>query len=258
LGEALDELEGRADPLTTAVLSGFLAITYARLGEFAAAERALSRAERYAAQGDEIARLDSLIARTAIHLESGDIDEGSALAAQCAETSEVLGAVSCAVAANVFLGQGRLIQEDALGAKGPLERGLELSLVTYMAPMRTLAKGMLGSVRARLGDIPAGDAGWNDALAAAHEGGDRFGEAVTLWGRARTHVRQSTPDWAAALTDLDAAVVLFEAMDARPSVARALRDRAQVLRALGHTSEGDDAERRSRELANQIGLKDFK
>jgi len=41
-------------------------------------------------------------------------------------------------------------------------------------------------------------------------------------------------------------------------VARALRDRAQVLRALGHTSEGDDAERRSRELANQIGLKDFK
>ncbi|HEV8470422.1 MAG TPA: hypothetical protein VGR46_12520 [Candidatus Limnocylindria bacterium] len=258
LSEALDELEGRADPLTTAVLSGFLAITYARLGEFAAAERALSRAERYAAQGDEIARLDSLIARTAIHLERGDIDEGSALAAQCAETSEVLGAVSCAVAANVFLGQGRLIQEDALGAKGPLERGLELSLVTYMAPMRTLAKGMLGSVRARLGDIPAGDAGWNDALAAAHAGGDRFGEAVTLWGRARTHVRQSTPDWAAALTDLDAAVVLFEVMDARPSVARALRDRAQVLRALGHTSEGDDAERRSRELANQIGLKDFK
>src|SRR5439155_1620709 len=121
--EALDELEGRADPLTTAVLSGFLAITYARLGEFADAERALSRADRYAAQGDEIARLDSLIARTAIHLESGDIDEGSALAAQCAETSEVLGAVSCAVAANVFLGQGRLIQEDALGAKGPRERG---------------------------------------------------------------------------------------------------------------------------------------
>src|SRR5439155_7660469 len=32
LSEALDELEGRADPLTTAVLSGFLAITYARLG----------------------------------------------------------------------------------------------------------------------------------------------------------------------------------------------------------------------------------
>jgi tetratricopeptide (TPR) repeat protein len=257
LSEALEELEGRTDALSTAVLSGFLAITYARLGEFAEAEVALSHAERFAAQGDEIARLDSLISRSAMNLERGDVAEGSALALRCAETSETLGAVSCAVASNVFLGQGRLIQEDVVGAKAPLERGLELSLVTYMAPMRTLAKGMLGSVRARLGDAPAGDAGWNDALAAAHAGGDRFGEAVTLWGRARTHVRQSTPDWAAALRDLDAAVVLFDAMEARPSLARTLRDRAQVLREVGRGGEADDADRRSREIAGQIGLKDF-
>ncbi|MGH2472914.1 MAG: hypothetical protein ACRDG6_11000, partial [Candidatus Limnocylindria bacterium] len=202
LSEALDELEGRTDAVSTAVLLGFLAITYGRLGEFAAAERALSRAERFAAQGDEIARLDALISRSSVDLERGDAAEGSALALQCAETSERLGATSCAVASNVFLGQGRLIQEDVLGAKAPLERGLELSLVTFMAPMRTLAKGMLGSVRARLGDMPAGDAGWNDALTSAQADGDRFGEAVTLWGRARTHVRRSPPDWAAALRDL--------------------------------------------------------
>jgi len=257
LNEALDELEGRTDALSTAVLSGFLAITYARLGEFAAADRALVRADRVAAQGDEIARLDSLISRSAINLERGDVAEGSALALQCAETSETLGAVSCAVASNVFLGQSRLTLEDALGARGPLERGVELSLVTDMAPMRTLAKGMLGSVRAQLGDLPAGDAGWNDALSAAHTGGDRFGEAVTLWGRARTHVRQAKPDWADALTDLDIAVPLFEAMEARPSLARTLRDRALVLRALGRGGEADDAERRSREIAGQIGLRDF-
>jgi tetratricopeptide (TPR) repeat protein len=257
LSEALDEFKGRSDALSTAVLSGFLAITYARLGEFEAADRALSRAESFAAQGDEIARLDSLISRSAINLERGEVAEGSALALHCAETSEALGAVSCAVASNVFLGQGRLILEDALGAKAPLERGLELSLVTYMAPMRTLAKGMLGSVRARLGDIPAGDAGWNDALAAARDGSDRFGEAVTLWGRARTYIRQSPPDWPAALGDLDRALALFEAMEARPSVARAMRDRAQVLTAVGRGGEADEAERRSREIASQIGLKDF-
>ncbi|MDQ2913066.1 MAG: hypothetical protein M3T56_07400 [Chloroflexota bacterium] len=257
LSEALDELEGKTDALSTAVLTGFLAITYARLGEFAAADRALDRAERFAAQGDEIARLDSLISRSAISLERGDIAEGSALALQCAETSETLGAVSCAVASNVFLGQSRLTLEDALGARAPLERGVELSRVTDMAPMRTLAKGMLGSVRAQLGDIPAGDAGWNDALSAAHAGGDRFGEAVTLWGRARTRVRQATPDWAAALTDLDTALALFEAMEARPSLARTLRDRAQALRASGRESEADEATRRSREIAVQIGLRDF-
>ena len=257
LNEALQELEGRSDALSTAILSGFLAMTYARLGQFDDAERALARSERFAAQGDEIARLDNDIARTAIHLERGDIDDASRLGLHCAQTSETLGAVSCGVAANVLLGQSRLILEDALGAKAPLERGLELSLVTEMAPMRTLAKGMLGSVRSRLGDQPAGDAGWEDALASAVSGGDRFGEAVTLWGRARTHLRRETLDWHAALVDLDRALALFEAMGARPSVARVLRDRGDVLRALARSAEADAAHQRSREIAAELTLKDF-
>lgn len=257
LSEALEELEGRTDALSTSVFSGFLSITYARLGDFAAAERALERADRFATQGDEIARLDALISRSALDLERGDTALGSARASQCAETAEALGAVSCAVASNVFLGHSRLILEDAMGAKAPLERGLELSLVTYMAPMRTLAKGMLGSVRAQLGDLPAGMAGWTDALGAARHDGDRFGEAVTLWARARTRIRQPDPDWTSALSDLDAAVGLFEAMEARPSVARTLRDRAQVLRALGRGAEADDSDRRSRDIAREIGLRDF-
>jgi tetratricopeptide (TPR) repeat protein len=249
LSEALAALEGRTDALSTAILSGFLAMTYARLGQF--------DDERFAAQGDEIARLDNDIARTAIHLERGDIADASRLGLHCAETSEALGAVSCAVAANVLLGQSRLILEDALGAKAPLERGLELSRVTEMAPFRTLAKGMLGSVRSRLGDQPAGDAGWNDALATAVSGGDRFGEAVTLWGRARTHLRRETPDRNAALADLDKALALFELMEARPSVARVLRDRGEVLRALGRAAEADAAQQRSRDIATELTLRDF-
>ncbi|TMC75539.1 MAG: hypothetical protein E6J15_07175 [Chloroflexi bacterium] len=257
LNEALEALEGHSDALSTAILSGFLAMTYARLGQFDDAERALARSERFAAQGDEIARLDNDIARTSIQLERGEIDDASRLGSLCAQTSETLGAVSCGVAANVLLGQSRLILEDVLGAKAPLERGLELSLVTEMAPMRTLAKGMLGSVHARLGDQPAGDAGWNDALATAVSGGDRFGEAVTLWGRARTHLRQETPDRNAALADLDKALALFERMEARPSVARVLRDRGEVLRALGRTAEADAAHQRARETAAELSLRDF-
>ena len=115
----------------------------------------------------------------------------------------------------------------------------------------------MGSVKARLGDLPAADAGWSDALADADTAGDRFGEAVTLWGRARTHLRQQSPDSAAALTDLDRAVALFEVMEARPSLARALRDRALVLRTVGRGGEAGEAERRSREIAAEIGLKDF-
>ena len=258
LNEALEALEGHSDVLSTAILSGFLTMTYSRLGEFEDAERALVRSERFAAQGDEIARLDNDIARTSLQLERGDLDDAARLGSLCAETSEQLGATSCAVAANVLLGQSRLILEDVLGAKAPLERGLELSLVTEMAPMRTLAKGMLGSVRARLGDQPAGVAGWDDALASAASGGDRFGEAVTLWGRARTHARQQPPDWDAALADLDKALALFEAMEARPSVARTLRDRGEILRGLGRGAEADAAQERARAIADQLGLKDFR
>ena len=88
-------------------------------------------------------------------------------------------------------------------------------------------------------------------------GGDRFGEAVTLWGRARTHLRQETPDRNAALADLDKALALFERMEARPSVARVLRDRGEVLRALGRTAEADAAHQRARETAAELSLRDF-
>ena len=257
LSEALEALAPRSDPLSTAILSGFLAMTYARLGQFTDAENALARSERFAAAGDQIARLDNNIARTAIQLERGEVDEASRLGSSCAATSEELGAVSCAVAANVLLGQSRLILEDPLGARAPLERGLELSLVTEMAPFRTLAKGMLGSVRSRLGDESAGAAGWNDALATAVAGGDRFGQAVTLWGRARTHLGGGAPDWNAALSDLDKATELFEGMEARPSIARTLRDRSAVLRATGRAAEADEAQRKANAIASELGLKDF-
>ena len=256
MSEALDTIEAQADPSSAAIVSDFLAMTYARLGEFPEAEAALARSQRLAGHsGDEISRVDVLIAGAAIHLERGDLDEASAMSLECATRAEELGAFACVVASNVLFGSARLAMDDAPTAKAPLERGSELSLVTNMAPMRTLTQGLLGSVRARLGDMPGGAAGWNDALAGARAMSDRFGEAQTLWGRARTYARQETPDWTAALRDLDTAIALFEAMGTRPALARALRDRAQALRALGRTDEAQDADRRSHELGVELGLK---
>ncbi len=257
MSEALDAVEAKADPLSTAMVSDFLAMTYARLGEFAAAEDTLARSERLAGHGDAISRVDVMIAGSTIHLERGDLDEASTLSQECAIRSEELGALGCVVASNLMFGAARLALEDARTAKAPLERGNELALVTNMAPLRTLTQGLLGSVRARLGDLPGGVAGWNEALTSARAMNDRYGEAQTLWGRARTHAREATPDWAAALRDLDRAVELFGAMETRPSLARALRDRAQALRALGRGDEAEDADRRSQELSRELGLKDL-
>lgn len=257
LEDNLDPIEANADPTSAAILAGMLTLARARIGDFAAAERAVARAERLAATGDPIARLDATIARSAIAIERGELDVGEALASQCAASSEELGALACVAWSNVLAGSAHLARDDIVGAKPPLERSHELAQVANIAHARTLAEGFLGSVQARLGDLPAGIASWNGALERARSTGDRFGEATTRWQRARTLAQQDPPDWASGLADLDAAAALFEAMEARPALARVLRDRAHTLRGLGRAADAEAADARSRALGAELGLKDF-
>jgi tetratricopeptide (TPR) repeat protein len=257
LSESLPPIIEHGDPLSSAILSGLLAVMYARLGEFSNAERWLAEADRLAQSGDPIAILDAQISRSSLLIERGDIAEGEALAASCASRSEELGALACGVASNVMTGIAHLAHDDALGAKVPLERGDELAQVSNMEPFRTMAQGLLGSVRTQLGDAPGGTAAWGLALERANAMHDRGGEALTLWHRARTRAQATPPDYAAALADIDAATKLVGEMEARPSLARALRLQAQILRALGRAAEGDAADQRSRAIGAELGLRDF-
>ena len=257
LAESLPPIIEHGDPLSSAILSGLLAVMYSRLGEFASAERWLADAERLAQSGDPIAALDAQISRSSLLIERGDIAEGEALASSCAARSEELGAMACGVASNVMAGIAHLAHDDALGAKIPLERGDELAQVSNMEPFRTMAQGLLGSVRTQLGDTPGGLAAWTLALERADAMHDRGGEALTLWQRARTRAYAKPPDHAAALADIDAAIRLMEEMEARPSLARALRLRAQILRAVGRTADADTSDVRSRAIGTELGLKDF-
>ena len=257
LSESLPPIIEHGDPLSSAILSGLLAVMYARLGEFAKAERWLIDAERLAQGGDPIAMLDAQISRSALLIERGDIAEGEALASTCAVQSEELGAMACGVASNVMAGMAHLAHDDPLGAKDPLERGDELAQVSNMEPFRTMAQGLLGSVRSQLGDTPGGMASWTLALERAYSMHDRGGEALTLWQRARTRAYATPPDYAAALVDIDAATKLMEEMEARPSLARVLRLRAHVLRALGRATEADAADKRSKAIGAELGLRDF-
>jgi tetratricopeptide (TPR) repeat protein len=255
--EALEVIEQQQDHLSTAMIGDFLAITLARLGEFEKAEATIAESRRHAVDVDHIGRVDLDISESALHLERGDVDKASAQAKDCAERSENLGAYACVLVSNLMFGAARLAREDAPSAKAPLERSDELSRVTNMAPMRTLVQAFLGSVRAQLGDLPGGVAAWDEALASARGMGDRYGEAQTLWGRARTRAGLSEPDWAAALADLDRAVELFEKMETRPALARALHDRARVLRALGRDEQAAPDEKVALEIARELGLEDF-
>ena len=257
LNESLPPIIEHGDPLSSAILSGLLAVMYSRLGEFEAAERSLAHAERLALGGDPIAALDAQISRSSLLIERGDIAEGEALASSCAARSEELGAMACGVASNVMAGMAHLARDDALGAKVPLERGDELAQVSNMEPFRTIAQGLLGSVRTQLGDTPGGMAAWSLALERAYSMHDQGGEALTLWQRARTRAFATPPDYETALADIDAATKIMEEMEARPSLARALRLRAQILRATGRAADADAADERSKAIAAELGLKDF-
>jgi tetratricopeptide (TPR) repeat protein len=252
--EALEVIEATGDSVSTAMVSDFLALTYARLGEFEAAEATIVRAERSAAGSDAIARVDVDIARSGLDLERGEPEKASAQAFECSARAEGLGAYACVVASNVIFGAASLAREDAPNARTSLERGRDLAQTTNMAAMRTLIHGLLGSALARLGDMPGGVAGWDEALAGARSMGDRYGEAQTLWGRGRTHAHHQ--EWTQALPDLDRSVELLAEMGAEPSLARALQDRAHALRGLGRAADAAADELRSLTLGRNLGLRD--
>lgn len=254
--EALDVIERKGDPVASAMVSDFLAMTYARLGDFDAAEATIAGSERLAEEGDDIARVDVAITKSMLRLERGDTETAAGVARQCSVRSEELGAYACVVAANAIYGAAAFDRQELPDAKPALERGSELCRVTNMAPFQTLTRALLGSARAELGDLLGGRADWDDALAAARSMNDRWGEAQTLRGRTRSLAAQPAPDWLALLKDLDRAEELLEAMEARPSIARVLRDRAEVLRRLGRLDEADESDRRARSLARELDLKD--
>jgi tetratricopeptide (TPR) repeat protein len=253
---ALNDMNQNTDPHSNAMIADFLAMTYARLGEFDAADEIVARGTQQAARGDEISRVDIDITQSAVDYERGELDAAAAQASQCSERAEELGAYACVVAANVMFGSATMAKDDASTAKLPLERGDELAMVTNMAPFRTLTKGLLASSYAQLGDLPTGVAGWNEALAGARGMSDRYGEARVLWARGRTLALQSPPDLTSALTDFENVVRLFEEMEARPALARALYDQAKALRALGRTAEAAEVEQRALTLGRELGLKD--
>ncbi|HVH63476.1 MAG TPA: hypothetical protein VNA65_07740 [Candidatus Dormibacteraeota bacterium] len=255
--DALDVVETHGDPVSTAMISNFLTITYARLGEFEKADEILERGRRVAGSSDAISRLDVEITTAAVQLERGELDNAVKSSLACLGRAEDLGAYACVVAATTMFGAASVRKDDPVAAKAPLERGRDLSLVTNMAPMRTLIHGFLGNVKAQLGDLPGGIADWDTALASAGETGDRFGEAHTFWARARAYARGTEPEWEAALQDFDRAIALFEAIGAKPSLARALHDRATALNALGRLDAAAESDQRATELGTQLGLRDM-
>jgi tetratricopeptide (TPR) repeat protein len=260
LEKAIPVIESANDPVGAAILYEMLTLAYARLGDFAAAERNAERQERLAEQGDPIARLDATIARAIVASERGDLEDAARLATQCATLSEELGATGCALPANYFLGDARLRLNEAATARPPFERTLQLAAAEAMGSslgwLGMLAEAGLAAAAAQLGDPDQATREWETILEAARGVGDPFLEAAVLTRRALASVRAEAPDLDAALADLEAAIRIYEEIETRPALARALRGYSQVLARAGHDRDARAARSRSDALAAELGLRD--
>lgn len=258
LEKAIPALSAGGDSLGVAVLHDVLTIAYARLGEFEAAEHNAERADELAAQGDPIARLDAMLARAAIASERGDLEDAVRLAGDCVATAESLGATGCAIPANYFLGDGRLRLGEAALARDRFARSLQIAAgdAGSAGSLTTLAQAGLASAAALLGDRAEATAGWDASLLATRKYGDRFSEAAILFRRAAILVQGSPSDWTSILADLETAIGLFEEMETRPALSRALRVYGDALTRAGRPDEGRAAIERSRAIAAELGLRD--
>ena len=258
LEKAIPVLDAGGDSLGVAVLHDVLTIAYARLGEFDAAERNAEIADGIAAHGDPIARLDAMLARAAIASERGDLEDAVRLAGECVSSAEALGAIGCAIPANYFLGDGRLRLGEAALARDPFARSIQIAAADAASAggLSTLAQAGLASAAALLGEPAEATAGWDASLLATRKYGDRFGEAAVLFRRAATLTQSSLADWASILADLETAIRLFEEMETRPALSRALRVYGDALTRAGRADDGRAALERSHAIAAELGLRD--
>jgi tetratricopeptide (TPR) repeat protein len=259
LEESIPVLEDRHDFVVASFAMGIRAVGYARLGEFAQAEAAARRATEVAADGDLIAQLDALIAESTVRSLKGDLAGAVPLAQRCTAWSEETGATACMVASNFVLGDAYLRQGRFDDAKVALERGNEISALTGFPVFRPSLGAWLRATAAAMGDLGPASAGWEKELADARAQGDHFSEAAIKGKRAETKAKaleatSPTAEIEVVLADYEAAATAFEAMGARPYLARTLRRWGETLRRIGRSEDGDEKLRRALALFDEMGI----
>jgi tetratricopeptide (TPR) repeat protein len=231
------------------VLSSFCrvaeAIGLARLGRFEEASQAAARA----------LKLDSMIDESSVRSLRGDLEGAVPIATECTALSEQTGATACVVASNFVLGDTYMRQGNFKSAQIAFERSNEVAESFGEHSFRPSLLAYMRTNSVLLGNAAADSDAFEQALELARDAGDRFSEAAIIWKRAQFETRCDSPDVDAMLADFAAAVAAFEVMEAKPFVARTLRDWGEELRKLGRGAETDEKLRRALALFDEMGIK---
>lgn len=254
LEQAAPQLAQKRDFVGSSFALVALAIGYARLGEFNKADEAARRASELAEDGDLIAKLDALIGESTVRSVRGDLEGAVPLAMRCTSLAEETGATACVVASNFLLGDAYMRQGQYGDAKIAFERGNEVATLVEQHMFRPSIAAYMRSNAVSLNEIGPDTRNFDDALSETRQMGDRWGEANVIWKRAETEAKLPDGNTAQMLADYEAAATSFEAMGARPYVARVLRDWGNALRQIGQRDEGDSKLRAAMALFDELTI----
>lgn len=249
LAQAVPLLESQSALTKAAYYSGMVAIAAARLGEFELADQWLNRAQALAGRSqDPNALMDVDLHRGFVESERGNITQALAFARRGTEIATRIDNKACALVGYFIMGDQQMklgLREQAMRS---LERSTEIAEFCDVADIENLSRAWLSTVRAQLGEEQAVLPRLDASLAKATQMGDRLGQGEILRQRAIARARMAGPDWDAIKADFDASIAIFEQIEARPSLARALRDYGLTLEAGGRIGEGQKKLSRALEL----------
>jgi class 3 adenylate cyclase/tetratricopeptide (TPR) repeat protein len=255
LGEAVPLLERSGDYAMASFYAGFTALSYARLGEFVGAQEWIERVRRLAeTSGDPNAGLDADVYEGNVRGERGDLLEGIRLARRGAERANQVGNMMCEIAGSLAVGDQHFRRGEPAEARPPLERGDELARVCGEPLFETLSHARLSVVRSFLGEAEEGIAGLDEALMQARALGDPYSEGEIVHRRALARTLAAEPDWDAVWADFEASIEIFERLETKPALARALRDYASVLQRAGREAEAGGKLSRAMALSAELQL----
>jgi len=249
LAEALPQLGDGPGSIATSFSRGALGVGYAALGEFDKAAEAARQANEIAAKGDVIAQLDAKIMDSMVRSMRGDLDSAMPLARECVDQAEATGAAACVMASSWVLGDGFHRLGRFAEARDVLARGAEVSEVVDRKVWRPTLQAWL---RTSVAALDGADADFEEALAAARAIDNHLGEAGILLKRAEVAVRRG--DLETAIPDFEASTRIYEAEGARPSLARALRQWGEALRAAGRNDDATPLLRHALALLEDLGI----
>jgi class 3 adenylate cyclase/tetratricopeptide (TPR) repeat protein len=252
LTAAADGLESVGELARASFYAAMLADSYSALGRFPEAEAAVARAADLGdVSGDPNAILDADIVRGRIAADRGDLAAGMAYTSKGVAAAEAVGNTFCTLAGRFIMGEIQLQLGEVEDAIANLETSTGLAQYCNAVGYEMLGQAWLASAHAQQGQLRRED--FEQPLQRAIAMGSQRGEGLVLLQRALSGTGHGA--YQEAFADYARALQCFDAIGARPLVARTEQAFGEALTAAGQVEEGQQHLRTAQQLFGELGIR---